>query len=204
MEDIADLARTVAALDPHDQDPIAELAREWIDAPPPTAADALALLFKALGGHLLAARHNLAVTGRKRHQADRATRLAAAVRRLTGVVPPPVTRTCLRATSEGVCVLAESDGQSVRGGATVEAGDRFLSLVYDPAQGLDAQSARYLLRAWATRSSGDTQARQDAQAELGSTDADAENLIRWLSGMARLRAARLLLEAAHRPYRKLG
>jgi hypothetical protein len=202
--DLMDLGRAVSELDPFGIDPVAELAHEWADAPPPTAEDGLRLLNKVLGGHLLAARHQLAIAGRRRHQADRTTRLATAVRRLTAAVPPPQVRTCLRASADGVRVLAESDGIAVRGGATVETSDRFLSLVYDPDQGLDAQAARYLLRAWATRESGDATARAEAQVEIGGTDAEAEALVRWLSGMARLRAARLLLEVVHRTRRFAG
>lgn len=201
-DDIADLASTVAELDPAGTDPVAELAREWVDDPPPTAADGIAVLLRVLGSHLLAARHRLAVAGRMAHKHDRATRLAIMVRRLTQAVPPPQAKVCLRATTDGVRVLAESDGITVRGGAAVDDGGRFLNLVFDPDQGLDAQAARYLLRAWATRETGDTDARMAAQVAIGATDDQADALVRWLSGMARLRAARMLLEAAHSPRRR--
>jgi hypothetical protein len=195
--EIADLAQTIASLDPTGTDPVGELAREWVEAPPPSAKDALSLLIQTLAAHLLSARHRLAIVGRKRHQADRASQLGGLVRRLTRALPPPPARCCFKATHEGVTVLAESDGIVVRGGATVETGDRFLPSVYDPDQGLDAQAARFLLRAWATRENGDSATRREVQTTLGGTDAQAEALVRWLSGMARLRAAGMLLKVAH-------
>ena len=74
-------------------------------------------------------------------------------------------------------------------------------MVYTPDQGLDAQAARFLMRAWATREVGDPLAREVTQATLQAEDSGAEQLMRWLSCMARLPSARLLLEAAHRTVR---
>ncbi|MAY80694.1 MAG: hypothetical protein CL930_07900, partial [Deltaproteobacteria bacterium] len=59
-------------------------------------------------------------------------------------------------------------------------------------------SARFLLRSWALRSQGDEQGRASTQATLEANDASAEHLVRWMSAMARLRAARMLLEAGQR------
>ena len=72
---------------------------------------------------------------------------------------------------------------------------RFLPVIYTPTQGLDAQSARFLLRSWALRGQGDETTRRTIQAELNSDDSQAERLVRWMSAMARLRAARLILRA---------
>ena len=144
------------------------LAQEWSEDPPPTAADGVEFLIRALGSHLLQARHQLAVAGRMANQQDRATRLAGLVRRLAGSVKPPEGRFCLKATQDGVQVIAESDGVTVRGGAAAGEAGRFLPVVYTPDQGLDAQAARFLMRAWATRGSGDPLAREVAQATLGA------------------------------------
>ena len=196
--DISALCKLIADLDPHGGDPVGDLAREWSTTPPPTAADGVQILIRHLGTQLLAARHQLAVTGRKVHQQDRATRLASLVRRLSNSMPPPTGRFCLKASSDGVQVLVECDGTTVRGGAAAAESGRFLPVVYTPDQGLDAQAARFLLRAWATRESGDSLARDVVQATLEADDAQAARLIRWLSCMARLRSARLLLDAAQR------
>jgi hypothetical protein len=93
-------------------------------------------------------------------------------------------------------VIAESDAHTVRGGAAADPGGRFLPIVYTPEQGLDAQSARFLLRSWAMRGQGDEEQRREIQAVLQATDEAASQLTRWLSSMARLRAAKLLLEVS--------
>jgi len=201
QDDIASLARIIADLDLQETDPVGGLAREWAEDPPPTAKDGIEILIQSLGSQLLSARHHLAVAGRKAHQQDRATRLASMVRRLASAIAPPQGRFCLKTTSDGVQVIVESEGEVIRGGAAAGEAGRFLPVVYTPDQGLDAQAARFLLRAWATRDAGDPLAREVAQATLGATDEDAALLIRWLSCMARVRAARLLLEAAHRGHR---
>ncbi len=202
--DISALAQIVSDLDPQGLDPIGNLAHEWTQDPPPTAADGVEILIRTLGTHLLAARHQLAVAGRKAHQQDRATRLAGMVRRLTACMKPPTGRFCLKATQDGVQVRAESDGTTVRGGAAAGEAGRFLPVVYTPDQGLDAQAARFLMRAWATRKSGDPLAQEVVQATLGSEDDQAQGLMRWMSCMARLRSALMLLEAAHRTDRIAG
>ena len=194
--DIVSLAVLIAELDPYGLDPVAELARQWTTAPPPTAADGVAILTRHLGTQLLGARHRLSLAGRRVHQQDRATRLGSIVRRLSSALPPPQGDFCLKSTSDGVLVLAQSDGSTVRGGAAADESGRFLPVIYTPEQGLDAQAARFLLRAWATRKSADPLARQVVQATLPGDDAQAQFLMRWLSCMARLRSARLL--AAHR------
>jgi hypothetical protein len=74
--------------------------------------------------------------------------------------------------------------------------DRFLPIIFTPAQGLDAQSARFLLRSWALRAQGDETLRAEVQESLKATDTTADQLVRWLSAMARLRAAKLLLAAS--------
>ncbi len=201
QEDISALARVVADLDPTGLDPVGRLAHEWSDDPPPTAADGVEILVRILSSHLLAARHQLAVAGRKAHKQDRATRLAGTVRRLATTLAPPTGHFCLKASRDGVQVLAHSDGSTVRGGAAAGEAGRFLPVVYTPDQGLDAQAARFLMRAWATREIGDPLAREVAQATLQAEDSGAKQLMRWLSCMARLRSARLLLEAAHRTIR---
>ena len=93
--------------------------------------------------------------------------------------------------------MAESNGKEVRGGAVADIHeDRFLPVIFTDKQGLDAQSARFLLRSWALREQGDEEARADVQESIGATEKQAEQLVRWLSSMARLRAAKLLLAAS--------
>jgi len=197
-DDIKQLAATIMALDPLNADPVAQLAEEWTMSPPPTAADGLQLLNRCLSGTLLAERHRLSVAGRTASRLDRTSRLARAVRKLHTLAAPPAGKFCLKAGTDGVLVIAESDGDVVRGGAATDASEgRFLPLIYSPTQGLDAQCARFLLRSWALRSSGDEAHRVSINNELEADDTAADQLVRWMSAMARLRAARLLLTASH-------
>ena len=199
QDDLKHLAETIVALDPARRDPVAQLAEEWLETPPPSARDGIHLLERCLGGILLSERHRLSIAGRTANKMDRSFRLASAIRKLAESVPPPTGKVCLKAGHDGVLVIAESDGKIVRGGATADPIDvRFLPIIYTPSQGLDAQSARFLLRSWALRSQGDEQGRASTQATLEANDASAEHLVRWMSAMARLRAARMLLEAGQR------
>ena len=196
-DDIKQLAGTIHALDPLNADPIGQLAEEWVHSPPPTAADGLQLLNRCLSGILLAERHRLCVAGRSANRLDRSSRLTRAVRKLGALVSPPPGKFCLKSGSDGVIVIVESDGEVVRGGAAADASEgRFLPIIYSQTQGLDAQCARFLLRSWALRNSGDETSRKQINDELGGSDTGAEQLVRWMSAMARLRAARLLLSAS--------
>lgn len=181
-------------MDPLNSDPVAMLAEEWVDSPPPTAADGIRLLKRCLGGVLLAERHRLSVAARSANRLDRKTRLARAVRKMAQVVPPPEGKVCIKADVDGALVMVESESGIIRGGAVADAtSSRFLPIIYSDSQGLDAQSARFLLRSWALRKQGDEDARAEVQASLAASDHQAEQLIRWMSAMARLRAARLIL-----------
>jgi len=127
---------------------------------------------------------------------DRAARLSRAIRSLSQHADPPIGKFCLRSGQDGVIVIAESDGEIVRGGATADLSEgRFLPIIYSKAQGLDAQSARFLMRSWAMRGDGDPDAQASHNETLGSRTSDAERLVRWLSAMARLRSATLILRA---------
>lgn len=59
---------------------------------------------------------------------------------------------------------------------------------------LDARAGWLLFCAWARRAWGDEELRRRIQADPGGTDTGAQALIRWLSGMSRLRAADLLFK----------
>jgi hypothetical protein len=198
-DDIRNLAETIVALDPSRLDPIAQLAEEWIESPPPSASDGMRLLERCLGAILISERHRLSIASRTANHMDRSARLASAIRKLANRVSPPAAKVCLKAGQDGVLVIAESDGEVVRGGATADPVDvRFLPIIYTPSQGLDAQSARFLLRSWALRSQGDEESRTSVQSDLNANDTQADHLVRWMSSMARLRAARMLLEAGQR------
>ena len=195
--DLADLARTLAAFDPDGHSPAGRLAASWSDACPPTAADGLALLHRELREDLLRGRHHLAGRLRRAGRFDRVAALSTAVRRLEQALSPPISRTCLKVEPEGGLWLLRSDGNRIEGGQVSEARHP-LPLVYDPSRGLDALGARALMRAWTSRSKGDEGRRRELQIELGGTDAQAMLLMRWLAARARLRAARLLMEAQAR------
>ncbi len=196
-DDLRSLAQTILSLDPTHSDPVAQLAEEWVDSPPLTAEDGIRLLIRCLSGDLLSQRHRLSIAGRSAHRMSRTARLARAVRKLGAATAPPPGKVCLKAGSDGVLVIAESNGKEIRGGAVADVHeDRFLPIIFTDKQGLDAQSARFLLRSWALREQGDESARADVQASLDATDKQAEQIVRWLSSMARLRAAKLLLAAS--------
>ena len=195
--DIQALAETVLALDPTRCDPVAQLAEEWVDNPPLTAEDGIRLLVRCLSGDLLAQRHRLSIAGRSANRMSRTARLARAVRKLGSATAPPPGKVCLKAGSDGVLVMVESNGKEIRGGAVADIHeDRFLPIIFTEKQGLDAQSARFLLRSWTLREQGDETVRAEVQESLSATDKQAEHLVRWLSSMARLRAAKLLLAAS--------
>ena len=195
-DDIRELASLVLALDPLQSDPVALLAQEWIESPPPTALDGLQLLYRCLSGVLLSERHRLRVAARSAHRTDRKTRLTRAVRSLSRLVSPPVGRVCVHVGQDGSMVILDSDGTTIRGGAVADATEnRFLPTLYTPEQGLDAQSARYILRSWAMRANGNETSRRLVQEDFATNDTTAEQIVRWMSAMARLRAARLILRA---------
>ena len=102
----------------------------------------------------------------------------------------------VEAGEDGVLVIAESDGEVVRGGAATDVSEgRFLPIIYTQSQGLDAQSARFLMRSWAMREGGDVEVQSGHNAELGTSNEAAGQLVRWLSAMARVRSASLILRA---------
>jgi len=193
-QDLAELGAAVAQLDPERLDPVGEVARALAEEPPPSVEFAEALLLRALGTNLAERRHALALRGRMLARAGDEARLLRAVRRLAESVPPPKGTYCLRAGHDAVMVVADSDGERVRGGPVAGLPARFLPTVWSRDGGLEPTGARVLLRAWASRNRGDEERRAAQALELGHTDEAAQDLCRWLSAQSRLRAVRLLLE----------
>jgi hypothetical protein len=193
--DLAALGRLAAALDPSGTDPVAELGRAWADAPPPSAAVGLRLVQRVLADTLMYQRHTLALVRRHQTKATRIARLARLVRALEQSLPPPALRACLRAGDDGLLALIDCDGTHIRGGTAADPDPRRLPLVWTRPTGVEVQRARWLLRAWATRTSGDPLARDEAQRALGGDDSQAALLMRWLQATLRLRSLRLLLAA---------
>lgn len=196
-EDLADLGRAVALLDPTAEDSVGALARGLAEGPPPTAELAIELLVRTLGSELADRRHRVAMRRRLVARRSDEARLLRLAHRLAQAVPPPEGRWCLRAGRDAVIVLAESDGKTVKGGPVAGVDARFLPTVWGK-DGLDAVGARALMRAWATRRRGDDERREGLQLQLGGQDAEADQLCAWLSCQARLRAVRLLLELGGR------
>lgn len=193
--DLAALGRLAAALDPSGADPIAELGRAWAEAPPPSAAVGLRLVQRVLADTLMHQRHSLALLRRHQTKATRVARLARLVRALEQSLPPPVVRGCLRAGEDGLLALIDGDGEHIRGGTAADPDPRRLPLVWTRPTGVEVQRARWLLRAWATRTTGDPILRDEAQRALGGDDNRTALLMRWLQAALRLRSARLLLAA---------
>jgi len=193
--DISTLARASLELSTHGLQPIRQLAESWVQDPPSRADDAGLLLQRAMASTLLDARHRIWMAHRHMHRRTRISRLAVAVRQLQQVLPPPVGRVCLRAQRDGQLVIAHGDGQGLFGQAISDPQSTELKPVFRPGQALNPVASRFLLRAWAMRHRGDEERRAGVQAELGSSDSEAEAMMRWLSGMTRLRSAGLLLRA---------
>jgi hypothetical protein len=205
--ELAALGKLIGALDPEGRVSLTSLATDWVEHPPADAEGALFLFRRALAAHLLSGRHGLSIAARHTGRRHRAARLARLVRRLGGALPPPVSTVCLQVRADGagpkdspggVHMIATSDGITVRGGPTVRLEPEALTglpRIYHPDHGLDAAAGRQLLRAWALRQGGDEVRRQAAQERLSASDEDAAMLTRWLAAMARLRAARMLLNA---------
>lgn len=194
QDDLAALGGTVAQLDPDAHDPLGAMAHGLAELPPPSADMAELLLRRAMATALADRRHHLAVQARGVAKRGARARLLRATRALSAALPPPQGQVCLRAGHDPVLVVAESDGESVRGGPVGGVPPTFLPHVWNPEDGLDATAARVLLRAWATRARGDEDRRAEVQDDLGSDDALAGGLCRWVSGQARLRALRMLME----------
>ncbi len=192
-EDLAALGRAVAALDPGARTRLGALAHGFAESPPPPGAG-IELLRRAAAATLAEARHTIVLRRRRQRRLSGRSRLLAAVRALERALPPPAGTVCLRAGHDAVLVVAESDGERIRGGPVAGVPARFLPVLYTRAAGLDPTGCRALLRAWATRARGDEERRGRVQAELGATDEQAAALCRWIAGQARLRAFRLLLE----------
>ena len=117
------------------------------------------------------------------------------MRRLVSAFPPPRAHGCVRAGLDGVVHLVESDGVTVRGGATASTATGHLPLVWTEGR-LEVQQARLILRAWAGRARGDEEGRARVQVEMGGDDTSIGALARWLAAVARLRTDTLLLEGA--------
>jgi hypothetical protein len=193
--DIAALAEASVVLCAQGSLPIRQLALSWQSEPPASAQDAGQLLTRAMASTLLDARHRLWIAHRHQNRRARIGRLASAVRRLQQALPPPQGRVCLRAQGDGQLVIVDGDGLSLRGQATADPLTKELRPVYTADEGLCPGASRFLLRAWASRHRGDEDRRVKIQSSLGARDETATTMMRWLAGMARLRAAGLLLQA---------
>jgi hypothetical protein len=194
QQDLAALGRAVGQLDPDCMNPLGAMAHSLAELPPPTTALAELLLRRAMATALADRRHHLAVQARSVARRGAHARLLRATRSLAAALQPPSGVFCLRAGHDPVLIIAKSDGRSVRGGPTGGVPAEFLPLVWSPETGLDAPAARVLLRAWATRTRGDEERRAAVQRQNNATDEKASALCRWISGEARLRALRMLME----------
>jgi hypothetical protein len=197
-EDILHLSDTALTLSVYGMVPIRQLSEAWLHDPPLDAGDAAQLLSRAMASTLLDSRHRIWMAHRHQGRRQRIGRLATAVRQLQAALPPPAGRVCLRAQTDGQLVIAHSDGVSLRGQACTDPRADELTSVFTPSDSLSPVASRFLLRAWAMRSRGDESLRAEIQRDLHASDEEAETMMRWLSGMARLRAASLLLRAEAR------
>ncbi len=193
-DELAALARIVTALAPDAGDPVAVLARAWTEDPPLAAADGLVLLRRAMGAALLRRRHALVLLARNTQRRSRVARLARAVGALERVLPPPALRCCVRAEHFAGLVIVASGPDGVHCGTVDDPQAELDQCVWSPEQGLDPVANRQVLRAWNRRKGGAEDRRAVAQAALAADDPTTRALMRWLSAMARLRSARMLLD----------
>ena len=197
---LASLAAHIGALPLSPAEPLGSLLRDWTAAPPPSLPLAHALLVQHLSATLAEGRHRLALTRRNRRSVQRRAALRALLERLWSAWRPPRGRYVLSVSADGLMTALCSDGQRLVGGtlepdrAAAQAGS--LPIIFD-GQTLDAPRARALLRSWTTRDRGNSHLQAALTATWGD-GADPAPVCRWLAGMARLRAARLLLDAAAR------
>lgn len=185
--DLAELGRAVAALDPTERDPVAQLALDWAHDPPPSAADGARLLGRLLATILLDARHRQELGSRRTRRQLDLRRVGQLARALLERSPPPAGRYCMRADRHGVLVLVECEDGTVRGGAAADLSARFLPVIYEPGR-LDVQATRAVLRAWARRDDGDVEHRQELNEALGTDERGATAMARWLTATSRLRS----------------
>ena len=155
--------------------------------PPPPRPMAYACL-QCLGGALLAERHRLSVAGRSTARMDRYP--PGTCHSSTG--EPDHTapgKFCLKAGQDGVLVITEATARSFAAAQPRRQRGHFLPIIYTQSQGLDAQSARFLMRSWAMRASGDVEVRLHTTLTSEPPKRLQVRLVRWLSAMARVRSA---------------
>lgn len=197
---LAALAAHLQALPITPAEPVGALLRDWAAAPPPSVDLADGLLRQHLAASLTERRHRLALQRRNRKNLDQRAALRAHLERLWGAWRPAPGRYALAAARDGLLTALVVEAGRVRGG-TLEAGEEArqeaaLPVIFE-GDTLDAPRTRALLRAWSTRGRGAPEALAAAAAGWGR-GADPDPVCRWLAGMARLRAARLLLDAEGR------
>ncbi len=191
--DMRSLAAAVLALAPHAEDPVSAMVRGWVDHPPLAARDGQALLRQAMAASLLRRRHALALLARNAQRRSRVGRLARAVRALESALPPPTLRCCVRAEHFAGLTVVHATPDRVLAGVVDEPRAELDRVLWTPEAGLDPVLNRQILRAWNRRAGGAEPRRAESQAVLGVDDAATQVLMRWLSAMARLRSARMLL-----------
>ncbi len=197
---LAALAALLGPLPIAPAEPVGALLRDWAAAPPPSLDLAAGLLRQHLAASLTERRHRLALQRRNRKNLDQRAALRAHLERLWSAWRPAPGRYALAAARDGLLTALVVEPGRVRGG-TLEAGEEArqeaaLPVIFE-GDALDAPRARALLRAWSTRGRGAPEALAAATAGWGR-GADPDPVCRWLAGMTRLRAARLLLDAEGR------
>lgn len=183
--DLASIATTLAV-----GDPVCELIADFAEHPPPSTADAAALVRRTLAAQLAAARHHLLARSRGHDLHARASRLRGLAHRLATFPPPPAIG-CVHAPAQGDPHWLVSDGTTVTGGPGPE--PRNLDLLATAGH-LETAAVRAILRAWALREIGAPERRREATLEARGSDEALARLTRWLAASSRLRVDRRLLE----------
>lgn len=171
VDDPGDDMRALATLLPA-EDPLTDLVAGFVDHPPPSIADAAAIVLRACTDALAAEHHALVARARALGHDYGRSRLSSLAHRLAAFGPPPARGLLLDGTLEVV-----SEGGRVRASHGPRGGP------FDPGfdvvgpTGIDPVATRAVLRA------------------AGATpDPALAPLVRWLAAASRLRTDRMLLE----------
>ena len=186
LQQLADwLARILA---PEEDSPALRLVQRFALLPPPSLVEVETQFRKTLREDLVARWHSLRIRHDALQHHDRKARLEELIHRLGTALPPPSGKAAVGMSMEGVTTVVQGDGQRLDWGE-----DGALDVVYDPQDGLVAQTARRLVRARAAAPPSLL-----LQDQVGGDVVFLDHASRWVASRLRLRTLRLLLKPRDR------
>ena len=186
LQQLADwLARV---LTPGQDSPALRLVQRFALLPPPSLVEVEEEFRKTLREDLVARWHTLRIRREALQHHDRRARLEQLIHRLGTSLPPPRGKAAVGVSMEGSTTVVQGDGQRLDWGE-VDA----LDVVYEPQDGLVAQTARRLVRARAAAPPSLL-----LQDQVGGDVLFLDHASRWVASRLRLRTLRLLLKPRDR------